>query len=165
MRGKDWSYLLRKIPAEFHEEINIATITGVELVIKSIIRLDDDYLVIKGRPAGSNDSGLLLIVPFEQINFLSFRRPLSDEEVDFLFGSEDREGFAKMPSRMNKVSKPKPKHEPEEDSHVHNGTSAQHSEEEEEEAATGPSNASKSMLLARIRERLATDSSNNSKKR
>ncbi len=155
MQGQDWGNLLRRIPAAYHEGLTLATVTETEVVVSSIIQLEEDFLILRGRTAGSSDGGKIIILPFKQINFLCFRNPLSEAEVAAIFGKTNP-NFAALPTELHQTNGETPSDEEIDFSDEEMpGDEPQLSEEDK----PSPVKASKSLLLARIRERLASDSS------
>lgn len=86
MQSSAWKPLLRRIPAHQYHQLMLITTTGIEIAIQGIYRIEDDFMVIRGRQAGTMDAGRTLFVPFDQINFLGFQVSLPEAEVQALFG-------------------------------------------------------------------------------
>jgi hypothetical protein len=86
MRSADWVALLRLIPAELQDNLCIVFTNGMELAVQSILRLEEPYLVIRGRPAGTTDSGRVFFVPYNQITFVGFQKPMQEADVRALYG-------------------------------------------------------------------------------
>ena len=64
MQESLWSTLLRRIPPAKHDILIVVTAAGVELMIKKIIRLDEDFVILRGRLAGSSDQNRIVILPY-----------------------------------------------------------------------------------------------------
>lgn len=86
MQGAAWIGLFRRIPAEQHNTIMLMTTTGAEVVVQRILRLDRDFLACEGRLAGSTDQGRFILLPYEQISYLCFAKKLSDAETLAVLG-------------------------------------------------------------------------------
>jgi hypothetical protein len=69
--------------------LTLTTKTGAEVVIQSILRAEPEYLVIRGRMAGTTDGGNFFVVPFGHINFMTFQRTIKEDEVRALFERPD----------------------------------------------------------------------------
>ena len=80
-----WERLLRQIPAKEQDGLMLMTNTRTEIAIQSILRLDADFLIIKGRLAGSQDAGRVFFVPYAHIDHLGFYRAVKDTEFDEMF--------------------------------------------------------------------------------
>jgi len=54
---------------------------GTEISVQSIVRIDSNLLVIRGRVAGTTDQGQLYFVPLERLETVCIQRPPKEEEV------------------------------------------------------------------------------------
>jgi hypothetical protein len=147
MEGHAWAGLLQRIPATYHDNLAVVLSTGAEIVLQSIASLEPEYMVIRGRTAGSTDSGRVFIVPFDQVQYLGFQKPLREPELRALFGSE-APAFAACAGPV--------------DAAPAEGTLAPPppppaSEPAPEPVPQKPPPMSKSILLARLRARLSQD--------
>jgi hypothetical protein len=148
MLGNAWVGLIQRIPAQYHDNLAVVLSTGAEVVIQSIASLEPEYMVIRGRTAGSTDGGRVFIVPFDQVQYLGFQRVLSEPDLRAIFGGE-APSFAAMPVPVDtpaKDSPPEPTPTP--------------PAVEPPAAGPAPQKAapiSKSILLARLRARLGND--------
>lgn len=88
MQARAWTSFLRRVPQELHHSLMLVTSIGMEISIQDIICLNDDHLAVRGRLAGTTDSGRLFIVPFEQINYLGFQIAMNEALLRQLFGEE-----------------------------------------------------------------------------
>ncbi len=86
MQSSAWIILLRRIPPEQHNTLAIVTTVGIEINIQNIVRLEDDHAVIRGRLAGTTDSGRVFFVPFDQINYLGFVKEVKEAQIQALYG-------------------------------------------------------------------------------
>jgi hypothetical protein len=86
MQGSGWLSILNKISRQKHDNLAIVTSTGAEIVLREIVRVEDDFIIVRGRMAGSTDGGRVLILPFDQIAYLAFNKMLPEVEIHALFG-------------------------------------------------------------------------------
>jgi hypothetical protein len=87
MRSSEWIALLEIIPPHQKENLLVTLGNGKELAIQGILRIDESYLVIRGRVMGSSDvGGGFFFVPYDQIVNLGFQRPVSEAEVLSILG-------------------------------------------------------------------------------
>jgi hypothetical protein len=86
MQAAAWINLIRRIPPAQHNCLVLTTAYGTEVVVQCLIRLDRDFLVCLGRLAGSTDQGKLLILPYDQITCLSFNKKMTDDEIQAVIG-------------------------------------------------------------------------------
>ena|SRR5438552_10488920 len=163
MQGPAWINLFQQIPTSLHDTLLLMTTTGFEIVLQRLIRLDREYLVALGRLSGSTDQPKLLIIPYVQMTYLSFSKKMTDEEIDQVLikpdapaarASKGRGSASVREEPFDVIDFPKPA--------VKAALDAE-AEAAAEEAAADDKNAgkaqppSKTMLLARLRQRLADD--------
>lgn len=86
MQSSAWISLLRLIPPAHHENLSLLTLNSTEISIQNIIRMEMDYLVLRGRLAGSSDAGRVFFVPYDQINIVAFQKEVKEPVVRAFFG-------------------------------------------------------------------------------
>ncbi len=89
MPSAAWSRLLRLVPPKEQDGLMLVTCNHTEFAVQSILRFDPDFLVIKGRLAGSQDAGRIFFVPYEQIDHVGFYRAVKDAEFNEMFAGLD----------------------------------------------------------------------------
>jgi hypothetical protein len=87
MQSGGWRALLRRIPKKHHTHLLLVTSGGIEINIQKLIRLKEDYLVFRGRIAGSTEEGKIYILPFDRIDFMGFQQALTEDQVQGMFGA------------------------------------------------------------------------------
>jgi hypothetical protein len=151
MKGSAWIALLRRIPPELHSSLGLGLVTGGEVVVQQLIRLEEDFVVVRGRMAGSTAEGRVMAVPYSHMTLIALNKRMNEPEVQKLFGKtmptaplitedgplETRAPAEPMPPAAEPIA-PAP---------------APIIAADASKAKTVP--PSKSMLLARLRERLA----------
>ena len=63
------------------------TVTGQEIILQKILVMEEDYFVFRGRMSGSQDGGLVVIMPFDQISNVCFNKRMLEPEVCEIFGN------------------------------------------------------------------------------
>jgi hypothetical protein len=161
LQASAWITLLQRIPADKQDQLSLRTTAGVELMVQSILRFEADCLVMLGRTAGSTDNGLLLFVPYDELSFVGFVKRLTPAELNVILGSGRSVASAAAPGP---VEVPPNEHEPAGEDAAAIESEEAEGEEEENPAEPRPPQfgarkkaPSKSLLLARLRERLAGD--------
>jgi hypothetical protein len=86
MQSIAWAALLRHIPAEAHERLMVVTRGGTEIAIQSLLRIDHEFVAIKGRLAGTQDAGRVFFLAYDQIDYVGFQLPIRDSDFQQLFG-------------------------------------------------------------------------------
>jgi len=87
MRSSVWAAMLRLIPPEQHNILMLVTMSGTEIALQTILRIDDEFLAFKGRLAGSQDAGRLYFIPLSNIDYFGYNRAVKDEEYTEIFGN------------------------------------------------------------------------------
>ena len=87
MLNSSWAALLRQIPAAQHNTLMVRTCNGTEITVQSLLRIDFEFLIFKGRLAGSQDAGFLFILPYANVDYFGFNRAVKDEEYQAIFGN------------------------------------------------------------------------------
>ena len=140
-----WIALFQRIPIDLHDTLALGMATGAEIVVQRIVKLEPDFMIIRGRLAGTQDTGRVVMVPYPQLTFVAIQRDLTDSDVEGIFGKGAPPGPAGLPP-MQSAAKAMP--EPE-DQRVVAADS-----KEEVAAKKKPEAVSKTVLLAKLRERL-----------
>ncbi|MBY0528076.1 MAG: hypothetical protein K2R98_32065 [Gemmataceae bacterium] len=86
MLGIGWMSLLEQIPVEQHDALGVMTTGGTMINVQSLMRMEEQYIVVRGRLVGTTDAGRTFFVPYDQIDCLFFQRFLREEEVQAWFG-------------------------------------------------------------------------------
>ncbi len=92
MLSTPWIVLLKKLPVEQHHQLMLVTTSGIEMAIQTVLILDGECLVFKGRLSGCQDAGRLFYVPYDRIDFLGFNRVVSEEEFRTWYGDTPATG-------------------------------------------------------------------------
>jgi hypothetical protein len=85
MENPRWVALLRRIPLEQQFNLMLVTNNGLEMSILSVLRIEEDFVVLRARMAGT-DLGRTLFLPYDRITYLGFHKPIKEIEVRAMFG-------------------------------------------------------------------------------
>src|SRR5262249_37656271 len=85
MQGSTWLSVLGRIPAQQHDSLVIVTTTGCEIVLREIVRVEEEFIILRGRMAGSTAAGPVVILPFDQINSLGFNKLIPEAQLKAMF--------------------------------------------------------------------------------
>src|SRR5262245_25625478 len=88
MQNLTWFALLQRIPPAQHDNLLILTSTGTEIAIQGILRMEEEYLVVRGRLSGTTDAGRVLFLPYNEITFLAFQKPIKEKDVYAIYGED-----------------------------------------------------------------------------
>ena len=86
MLGPSWIALFERIPASLHDSLALTLVTGAEIIMQSVLKLESDFAIIRGRMSGSTDAGRVLILPYNQIVNLAFTKRMLVPDVQAVFG-------------------------------------------------------------------------------
>jgi hypothetical protein len=92
-----WIEMFRRIPVSLHDALALGLTTGSEIVVQKIVTLDPRFMIIRGRLAGTQDTGRVVVVPYNQLTFAAVQRDLKDSEVESMFGQGAPVTFAETP--------------------------------------------------------------------
>jgi hypothetical protein len=167
MKGASWVALLRRIPPAMHGNLVLVTTTNTEIVVQNLVRLERDFVVIRGRMSGSQDSGRIVIIPYDQINYAGFVKKVEDADLQAILGKPGVAATAE-PAEEGAVAAGAGAAGAAVDDEVVDFLAAAIEEaaataaepqpaEDESPAAAKPSHPSKTVLLARLRARLGAE--------
>jgi len=154
MLGPAWVELIKRIPAALHDNLMAVTSTGAEIMIQSIMRLEDEFVILRGRPAGSTEQGRVLLLPWDQLNHVAFHKSIAETEVQRIFGNGEAVA-AEVVEHASEKAAAKP--EPATTSEAAPPEPATNASVPVPAPAAKPAPLSKSILLARLRARMAND--------
>jgi hypothetical protein len=86
MQADVWKAILRRVPAAQIDNLMLMTAQGTEINAQALLRMEEDYLVLRGRLAGSNDGDRVFFVPYEHLDYIGFQRPLTGTQLQAVFG-------------------------------------------------------------------------------
>jgi hypothetical protein len=86
MQDKAWAALFHHIPVKKQDNLMIVTRAATEIAIQSILKIDRQFVALKGRLAGSQDTGRLFFIPFSEIDYLGFSTSVREDEFVEMFG-------------------------------------------------------------------------------
>jgi hypothetical protein len=164
MQGSAWVELINRIPEAHHDNLVAVTSTGAEIMVQRIMRLEEEFVILRGRPAGSTEEGRVLLLPWDQLNHVAFQKSLPEPEIQRIFGTGEAAPAAAQPAveklpeqstgaaeatapapELSKAPAPEPSKAPLPPSPAPQPPSGK------------PAPLSKSILLARLRARMANE--------
>ncbi len=87
MQGKTWIELFERIPEKHRDGLGIVTSSGTAINLQSILRLEEEFMVFRGRLVGTVDAQQTFFLPYAQINLIIYQRIVKEEEVLSWFGT------------------------------------------------------------------------------
>jgi hypothetical protein len=141
--NEQWISMFRRIPADLHDALVLQLRTGTELVLQGIVKLEPDFMIIRGRVSGTQDSGRLVMVPYGELSYLAVTRILKDPEIEAIFGKVAPAADLPAAAAVDSAATP-----------AETAAPPVIDPAEPVTVAKKPDQMSKSMLLAKLRERL-----------
>jgi hypothetical protein len=86
MHSSAWTTLLRHLPPEQYDRLMLVTAGGTEIALQTILRIEAEFMAVKGRLAGSQDAGRVFFIPYSKIDYFGFQQPLRESDFHELFG-------------------------------------------------------------------------------
>ena len=151
MNGSAWVGMIKRIPEAQHDILVAVTSTGAEIMVQKIMVLEEEFMIFRGRPAGSADAARIVLLPFDQLNLLAFGKPLQEAEIQKMFGH----GSAAVFATPAQAAPEKPAQESAPAEHSPDPAPTPQETPTADAALAKPAPPSKSILLARLRARLA----------
>ena len=87
MQNDMFAWILCRVPVEQYNQLTIVTSSGTEIAVQTLLRVEIDFVAIKGRLAGSQDAGRVFFIPFANIDYFGFQRDVRETEFDEMFGT------------------------------------------------------------------------------
>jgi hypothetical protein len=110
MQNQAWINLLRRIPSEQQENLVLFTTIGMEVNIQRVVRLEEEYVVLRGRLGGTLETGRVFFIPYDQINYLGFQKEMKESEFLAFYGEADGSSAA-VQAKPEAAAAPQPKTE------------------------------------------------------
>ncbi|HZZ77022.1 MAG TPA: hypothetical protein VFE62_00805 [Gemmataceae bacterium] len=140
-----WISMFRRIPASLIDGLSLTLRSGVEIVIQNLLKLEPDFMILRGRMTGTQEGGKILLIPYQEMTVILLGKSLKDPEVEAVFGKGAPPALADMPPVSTET--PAPAEEPAKDATVNDGQATVN-------PAKTPEPVSKKELLAKLRDRL-----------
>jgi hypothetical protein len=86
MTSDVWIDMLRLIPEAEHGKLVIVLRNGTELCVDTVIRYEEQFLVLRGRQGGTVEEARGFFVPYDQMLCLRLDRIVKVEEIQEFFG-------------------------------------------------------------------------------
>lgn len=87
MHPSAWAAVLRHIPAEQQHLFSLVTQGGAEISVAALVRIEDEFAIVRGRLSGSQDSGRVFFVPYANIDYFGYTNPVKEEDYAAMFDS------------------------------------------------------------------------------
>ncbi|HMF14248.1 MAG TPA: hypothetical protein VKE94_18155 [Gemmataceae bacterium] len=156
MQNSAWIGLLRMMPPALHDNLLLVTRIGQEFTVQNIFRTEDDFVVIRGRMAGTTEAGRVFLIPYAEIHYVGFQKAMKEKDIAAIFSGQFT-GTHSSDERIGAVAEQKPESPPPTPSEPAAATAPAAEPElaPPVEVDIKPKPAAKGLLLERVRARLA----------
>jgi hypothetical protein len=86
MKREHWVSFFQKLPETMHDQVVFSLSTGIDVFNQRFLVYADEYLIIRGRLGGTDESERIFMVPWEELKMIFFSRPVEDEMLVKTFG-------------------------------------------------------------------------------
>jgi hypothetical protein len=86
MQNTTWVEMLRLVPADLHDRLLIMTVEGSEIFVTDVVRMEPEYLAVRGRIGGTSDTGLAFFIPYDRIAYVRLQKAIPEELLYGLYG-------------------------------------------------------------------------------
>src|SRR5688500_11986339 len=87
MQNHAWVALLRHIPPDQHSQYMLVTTSGTDITVQSFLRIEQECVVLKGRLAGTQETGRIFFIPYDHIDYFGTQQPVKDTDFNEVFNS------------------------------------------------------------------------------
>src|SRR5258708_17171968 len=85
MQNAAWIALFSKMPQALHAKLVLVLQNRSDIAIDTIFRLEPSFVVLRGRIGGTTETGLMFMVPYDQITNIYVNREVKEEEFNAIF--------------------------------------------------------------------------------
>jgi hypothetical protein len=87
MQNVEWIDMLRVLPLEHHNTIVLVLKNQSEIAVDIFFRFEPNFLVMRGRVAGTTDEGRAFFIPYDQMVYYRIERVVNLSELQTIFDS------------------------------------------------------------------------------
>jgi hypothetical protein len=81
MTNQEWIEMFRLIPDEEQNQLVLVLLNGSEISVDVLFRYEPNFLVLRGRVAGTTDEGRAFFVPYDQMLYYRIERVVNVAEL------------------------------------------------------------------------------------
>lgn len=86
MTDQEWSQLLHRVPEDAQNALMLALHNGTNIAVQDFLRVDEHFILLRGRVAGTSDTGQMFCLPYDRLLYACITRPLPEQVVVRIFG-------------------------------------------------------------------------------
>jgi hypothetical protein len=97
MQNTEWIDMLRVIPEEVHNQIVLVLNNRSEVAVDTFFRFESNFLVLRGRVAGTTDEARAFFIPYDQMVYYRIERVVNLIELQAIFDGLPQRSVAAQP--------------------------------------------------------------------
>jgi hypothetical protein len=86
MTDQQWSQLLHRVPEDAQNALMLGLQNGTHIAVQDFLRVDEHFILLRGRIAGTSDTGQMFCLPYDKLLYACITRPLPEPLVVRIFG-------------------------------------------------------------------------------
>jgi hypothetical protein len=86
MTTTEWMELFQRMPTEMHGALLVGLSNGCEFSVQDVLRIDEQFLLVRGRIGGTNESGRVFCIPYDRLTYFMLTRDFAEAKVKAVFG-------------------------------------------------------------------------------
>lgn len=88
MTRDEWKGMFANFPLEEHNKLVLVLHNGCEISIDTVFRFDTHFIVARGRLSGTVDEARGFFVPYEQMVYVRYEKPMKLDELQAMFANQ-----------------------------------------------------------------------------
>ena len=108
MTNQEWIDMLQVLPLEQQNQIVLVLKNQSEVAVDTLFRFERNFLVLRGRVAGTTDEGRAFFIPFDQMVYFRIERVVNLTELDSIFLGHTARSTGPVPEAIPAVPTPIP---------------------------------------------------------
>ncbi|QDU62746.1 hypothetical protein Pan216_36160 [Planctomycetes bacterium Pan216] len=105
MESAAWQKVFHSIRPEDIRDLMIILNGGIEVVVQEICHVEDELVMLRGRPGGQDAAGRLFLIPFTSINNIYVNREVKEIEIDLYSPSVPEEEKIRISKRIEELER------------------------------------------------------------
>ncbi|CAN5565790.1 hypothetical protein BH11PLA2_BH11PLA2_05090 [soil metagenome] len=107
-----------RVPQVDHAKVQIIMRFGSSFSVDALIRLEDHYMVARGRESGNQDDGRILFVPYDEIVGMRLERSVKISEVEEWFNDRPKQARRNGDGDQSLIETPVPEVQPQDPAEI-----------------------------------------------
>jgi hypothetical protein len=108
MRREDLLELIQKLPPSDLSKIMLVLHNGIGIIVDTLFKTEPEFLVIRGREAGTTDENRAFFLPYGEVAYLKLERSVKLTELQRMYGMPIDAALADTPEGGSDTDTPGP---------------------------------------------------------